>query len=343
MSKDEAIDSVAAQIIGTWNNVDYNVHLGFGYFANVLDIGNGRGIAITTDGVGSKATIAQEMNKYDTIGIDCVAMNVNDLLCVGATPISMVDYIAMETAIPHILKDLVTGLCTGVRRAGISLSGGELSRGHTNLRGGYPWTGFDLCGTAVGDIDLSKVIIGQHISDGDALIGIQSSGIHSNGLTIAKQALRSLHDAVMPPQNDWVIGEELLCPTHIYVPEVLELLKSDIDVKSLIHITGTGLLNLTRTASDFGYIIDNLLPTYTIFNMIQREGNLSDELMFSTFNMGIGFCVVVPDASVDKATEIVRSGGMWAEKIGYAVHDTQRRIYILPKHLVSSGNTFTKF
>ena len=196
------------------------VQLDIGYFANVIDIG-GIGLAICTDGVGSKSIIAQMMRRYDTIGIDCVAMNVNDVLCVGARPISLVDYIGVEESNADMLGGIAIGLAAGAKQAGISISGGEISPLKDVMRG------FDLVGTAVGLVPLDKIITGRDLVPGDIIIGLESSGIHSNGLTLARYVFfkqgRLSVDHVFP-ELGIPLGEELLRPTLIYVPEVLDII-----------------------------------------------------------------------------------------------------------------------
>src|SRR6201993_4183070 len=198
------------------------VQLDIGYFANVVDIG-GIGLAICTDGVGSKTIIAQMMDRYDTIGIDCVAMNVNDVICVGARPISMVDYIAVENADAEMLGAIAIGLAAGAKQAGVSGSGGEISQLKDVIRG------FDLIGMAVGIVPLDRIITGRDLVPGDVIIGLESNGIHSNGLTLARQAF--LERAKLPidhvfPELGISLGEELLRPTLIYVREILDVINS---------------------------------------------------------------------------------------------------------------------
>ena len=225
------------------------VKLDIGYFANVIDIG-GVGLAICTDGVGSKSIIAQMMRRYDTIGIDCVAMNVNDLLCVGARPISLVDYIGVEESDADMLGAIAVGLAAGAKQAGVSISGGEISPLKDVMRG------FDLVGTAVGLVPLDRIITGRDLVPGDVVIGLESSGIHSNGLTLAryvffKQGKFSV-DHVFP-ELGISLGEELLRPTLIYVPEILAIIDNIPTVKALINITGDGLLNLPRVDAKVGF------------------------------------------------------------------------------------------
>src|SRR5437764_6377487 len=179
---DVGLRRIIARITATWPQSGFGaVQLPIGYFANVVDIG-GLGLALCTDGVGSKAIVAQMMGKYDTIGIDCVAMNVNDLLCVGARPVSMVDYIAIDRADAAILDGMAIGLTEGARQAGVSISGGEISQ----LPDMVP--GFDVFGRAGGTVPLDRILIGRDIQPGDRVIGIASNGIHSNGFTLARRA-----------------------------------------------------------------------------------------------------------------------------------------------------------
>src|SRR5215216_1588680 len=184
--EDHALTRLVKHIKPTWpTHGTGRVALDIGYFANVLDLG-GIGLAITTDGVGTKVMIAQLMNTYNTIGIDCVAMNVNDLLCVGATPISMVDYLAIESLNPDMIEAIAEGMAQGAEQANISISGGEMAQLRDIIKGAMPELGFDLAGTAIGTVALDKIIIGQQIEDGDVVIGIESNGIHSNGLSLAR-------------------------------------------------------------------------------------------------------------------------------------------------------------
>src|SRR6266566_9542539 len=212
------------------------VQLPIGYFANVIDIG-GIGLAICTDGVGSKVIIAQLMQRYETIGIDCIAMNVNDLICVGAQPISLVDYIAVERANAAILDAIAIGLADGAEQAGISISGGETAQLEDVVHG------FDLAGTAVGIVPLDKILTGRDVEPGDRVIGIQSSGIHSNGMSLARKVFFKRAEPLPlnypVPGSGASLGDELLRPTLIYVREVMEILRQVPSVKALAHIRAT--------------------------------------------------------------------------------------------------------
>lgn len=296
----------------------YPVLLPFGYFANVIDIG-GTGIAICTDGVGSKALIAQMMGRYDTIGVDCVAMNVNDLICVGAKPVSMVDYLAVENARPGFFDEIAKGLEQGAKTAGVSISGGEIAQLRAMIKGQTEGSGFDLAGAAIGQVDLDKIIIGQAIEDGDVVIGLESNGIHSNGVTLARKIFfddnkYEVHSEF--PEINCTLGEELLKPTYIYVKEVLDVLSHGLKVKALIHITSYGFFNLARVKSNVGFVIDKLPTIPPIFSLIMQFGNVPWREMFSLYNMGIGFCIVVPQDDAARVLSIVESHGRMAHIIG---------------------------
>jgi phosphoribosylformylglycinamidine cyclo-ligase len=303
------------------------VQLRIGYFANVVNIGGGQGLAICTDGVGSKAIIAQLMNRYDTIGIDCIAMNVNDLICVGAQPISLVDYIAVERVNAQILDSIAIGLADGAEQAGISISGGETAQLEDVVHG------FDLAGTAVGTVPLNKILTGRNLEPGDQIIGIQSSGIHSNGLTLARKAFfkrdRPFPLDYLMPETGVSLGEELLRPTLIYVREMMEILKTISDVKALVNITSDGLLNLNRVDNPrVGFLIDEMPDAPEIFKLIQHYGEVHTAEMFEVYNMGVGFCVVVDETKVSSALSILEKHGRKAWVIGKVIEDPSKGVYI---------------
>jgi phosphoribosylformylglycinamidine cyclo-ligase len=312
------------------------VQLPIGYFANVIDIG-GTGLAICTDGVGSKAIVAQMMGKYDTVGIDCVAMNVNDLLCVGAKPLSLVDYIAIDKANAEVLDGIAIGLTEGARQAGVSITGGEISQLPDMVRG------FDLVATAVGTVPLDRIIVGHDLQPGDAVIGIASNGIHSNGFTLARrvffeQAGLSVHHVF--PELGCELGAELLRPTYIYVPEIVEIIDRIASVKALVHITGDGLLILPRVDADIGFVLDQLPPPPPIFGLIEQHGAVSRAEMFEVFNMGIGFCVVVGAADIGATLAILARHGRQASVIGHAVADATKSVHLPQQKLVGQGKRF---
>jgi len=346
-------EEVALRHLVKWTARTFNfrdkkgsVKLKGGYFANVIDIGEGRGLAISTDGVGTKILIAQLMGKYDTVGIDCVAMNVNDVLCVGAEPISMVDYLAVDDPEPELLEQIGKGLYEGAKIAKISICGGEVAQLRemiTGLRKGYQ---FDLVGTAVGMVDLKRVITGQDIQDKEVVVAFASSGIHSNGLTLARRALferGGLKVDSYIPELGKTLGEELLEPTLIYVPPVVEMIKEGINIKALINITGEGFLNLNRVSTPVSYLLDNLPSPHPIFSLIQRTGNISDEEMFRVFNMGVGFCLVIPEEELDAIQRIAGKHNMRVSRIGYIRKEGKREVLIPGKKLIGQEDRFIKY
>jgi phosphoribosylformylglycinamidine cyclo-ligase len=304
-----------------------------GYFANVIDLGGGQGLAISTDGVGTKLLIAQGLDRYDTIGIDCVAMNVNDVLCVGAEPLSVVDYLAVEAPEPRLLEEIGRGLHEGARRAGVTISGGELAVVPEMVRGEREGFGFELAATCVGLVQLERIVDGSALQPGDVLIGLPSSGIHSNGLTMARRILlgpRAFRLESQVAELGRVLGEELLEPTAIYVSEVLEVLRAGIEVHAIAHITGDGWLNLARVGATAGYVIEQLPEPPPIFQLIRRSGGLLDQEMYRVFNMGVGFCLAVPAGRADEALGLLRRVHPKAAPLGQAVADTERRIVLAP-------------
>ena len=314
------------------------VKLNIGYFANVIDIG-GIGLAICTDGVGSKSIIAHMMNRYDTIGIDCVAMNVNDAICVGARPISMVDYIAIEKADADILGAIAIGLAAGAKQAGISISGGETAVLKDVVRG------FDLAGTVVGIVALDRIITGRDLVPGDVIIGLESSGIHSNGLTLARHVFferAKLSIDHLFPELGIPLGEELLRPTLIYVPEVLDVINNIPSLKALINITGDGLLNLSRVDATVGFLIDDLPPMPPVFRLIQQHGAVDTAEMFEVYNMGVGFCILVAERDADSALEILRQHGRRARIIGRTIEDDSKGVHLPRERLVGHGKAFRR-
>ena len=335
---DSGLRNIIGRITATWPpaGVFGAVQLPIGYFANVVDIG-GIGLALTTDGVGSKAIVAEAMGKYDTIGIDCIAMNVNDLLCVGARPVSMVDYIAVGRADAAMLDGIAIGLAEGSRQAGISISGGEISQLGDIVRG------FDLVGAAVGTVALDRILVGRDLVPGDRVVGIASDGLHSNGFTLARRVLLErggLRVDRAVAELGCTVGEEMLRPTPIYVREILELLDRIPSVKALIHITGDGLLNLSRVVAEVGFVLDALPPPPPIFGLIQRFGGVADAEMYEVFNMGVGFCVLLPEADADAAAALLTAHGRHAAVIGHVVADPEKAVHLPQRKLVGRGKRF---
>jgi phosphoribosylformylglycinamidine cyclo-ligase len=289
-----------------------------GHYANVLKIDEQRGLALSCDSVGSKVIVCEQLGRYDTIGIDLFGMNANDVICVGADPIALLDYIAVEEANPEILEQIGIGLRAGAELAGVEIPGGELAvlpdvvRGHPSPRG------FDLVGFCVGLVDLAAVVTGDAVAPGDALIGIPSSGIHSNGLSLARTVLTDLDEEL----DGVTVGDMLLEPTALYVRAIRELLVSDVDVRGLAHITGDGFLNLLRLEADAGYRIGSPLPVPRVFELIAERGEVDDAELYEVFNMGCGFCVVVPNGDADAAVALLSRHHPGTAVIGQATTAT---------------------
>lgn len=315
------------------------------HFAGIVKITPELGIAIKTDGVGTKVLIAQMMDEYDTIGIDCIAMNVNDIICVGAEPTTFVDYIAIERVDAEMLEEIAKGLARGAEMAKVAIVGGEIAQLPEIIRGKGTGKGLDLSGACIGAVSLDKIVKGDDLKEGDVVLGLRSSGIHSNGLTLARKVL--LKDADLKidayiDKLDRTLGEELLEPTHIYVPEVLRMLEEGLDVKVLAHITGDGLLNLNRVAEGFGYVIEDLPKPQPIFELIQEYGGIADEEMYRVFNMGVGFCVVLPREEIDDACQIADKHKVESFVMGYATKDPLERVVLKPVGLERTGVKFRK-
>lgn len=341
------LEDEALRQIGKWVNKTFDFNecrpaLPLGYFANVLKLPGALWVAISTDGVGTKLLIAQQLGKFDTVGIDCVAMNANDVICVGARPISMVDYVAVETLSPEVMGEIGRGLHDGAQAAGISIPGGEIAQVGEMIRGAAKGNGFDLVGTCIGTVPANKLVVGQDIRGGEAIVGIESSGIHSNGLTLArrvllKEARLRLEDRL--PEIGKPLGEELLIPTHIYVREIIEMIDEGLKIKALIHITSDGFLNLNRIEAEAGFVISDPLEAQPIFSLIQKRG-VSFAEMFRVFNMGTGFCVVVDRSDAERVRKIAKIHGRKSDVIGYTVMDPERKVWIPRHRLVGKGKTF---
>ena len=288
-----------------------------GHYASVIKLDERLGIALSTDGVGTKLVLAEQLGRFDTVGIDCVAMNVNDVICVGAEPLAMLDYIAIEKADPEVCEEIGVGLARGAEKAGIEIPGGELAQLGQLVRG------VDVSGACFGTVSLDAIVDGSAVQPGDVVIGLPSTGLHSNGYTLARSAL-----AEIPLDDDRLgrpLGDVLLEPTEIYVKPIVELLRSEVDVRGLAHITSGGTKNLLRLAAEVGYEIDDPLPVPPVFDLIQERGGVSDEEMSEVFNMGCGFCVVVPAGDESAALELLRRHYPAAKPVGRAT-DGPRRI-----------------
>ena len=299
-----------------------------GHYAAVLEIAPNLGIALSTDGVGSKIVVAEQTGRYDTVGIDCVAMNVNDVVCVGAEPIAMVDYLAVERTDPEMLRAIAVGLRAGAEAAGVEIPGGELAQVPELIRGHPSPRGFDLNGACFGTVALDALVTGAACAPGDAVVGLPSSGVHSNGLTLARRALLDDGGLALDARPDELRGasvaDALLEPTVIYVRAVLELLRGDVPVHGLAHITGDGLLNLLRLGDHVGWEVDAPLPVPPVFELVQECGRISDPEMHEVFNMGCGFCVVVPGDRAAEAVDVLAARHPGAAVVGRVTGDAGR-------------------
>ena len=291
---------------------------GFGHYAGLIEF-NKRIMTLHTDGVGSKILVAQAMNKYNSIGIDCIAMNVNDTVCLGATPVGYLSYVALEKTNDNLLKEITKGLVKGANMSNIAIVGGEtaiLSGIITGQRKDY---NFDLAGMVLGILEnKKKMILGDKIRPGDIIIGINSSGIHSNGLTLAREVLLKQHS--INDKLDFInksIGAELLTPTTIYSNIILKIVeKFGTKIHGLAHITGGAFTKLKRLNEHVDYVLDNLPAIKGIFKQIMVDGNISEKEMYRTFNMGIGFCIIVARETADEIIETINIERMKAGIIG---------------------------
>ncbi|MDX6606780.1 MAG: phosphoribosylformylglycinamidine cyclo-ligase [Solirubrobacterales bacterium] len=312
VSQGDADAAVAALVsaLGASAPAESRQVLASGHYANVVRLDERTGIALSTDGVGTKLLLAEELGRWDTVGIDCVAMNVNDVICVGAEPMAMVDYLAVDRADPEVAGAIGVGLARGAELAGIEIVGGELAQL------GEIVNGLDLAGACFGVVGLDELITGAAIEPGDAVIGLPSSGLHSNGYTLARSVLDGI--TLDDERLGRPLREVLLEPTEIYVKPVVELLRSDLDVRGLAHITSGGLGNLLRLEAEVAYEIDDPLPAPPVFSLIQELGEVGDEEMHEVFNMGCGFCVIVPAGDEPAALKMLRARYPDAKRIGRA-------------------------
>ena len=312
-----AADSAVAALVGALGRIELGraarqVPLP-GHYASVIRIDERTGIALSTDGVGTKILVAEQLGRFDTVGIDCVAMNVNDVICVGAEPLAMLDYVAIERADPEVCEQIGVGLARGAELAGVEIPGGELAQLGDLVRG------FDLTGACFGVVALEEIVDGASVEPGDPVIGLPSSGIHSNGYTLARSALEGISlDEDPEGRLGRPLGEVLLEPTEIYVRPVLELLRSAVDVRGLAHITSGGLENLLRLAAEVGYEIDEPLLPQPIFDLIGERAEADADEMHRVFNMGCGFCCVVAPEDEAAAVGILRRHYPRARRIGRA-------------------------
>ncbi len=263
-----------------------------------------------TDGCGTKVKLAFLLNKHDTIGIDAVAMCVNDVACAGGEPLFFLDYIACGKNIPEKIATIVKGVAEGCKQSGCALVGGETAE-HPGL---MPEDEYDLAGFAVGVVDRKDLITGQNIKDGDVLIGMASSGVHSNGFSLVRKVFRMTEDNLNRYRDELgkTLGEALITPTKIYVKALKSIKDAGVTVKGCSHITGGGFYeNIPRMLPDgiVANVNKDSYPVPPIFDLIQKEGNIAEEMMYNTFNMGLGMVIAVDPADVDKTMEAIKAAG----------------------------------
>ncbi len=271
-----------------------------------------------TDGVGTKLKLAFLMDKHDTVGIDCVAMCVNDIICGGAAPMFFLDYIACGKNDPERIAQIVAGITEGCRQAECALVGGETAE----MPGFYPVDEYDLAGFSVGIVDEKKIIDGKDLAEGDVLIGLASSGVHSNGFSLVRKVFDVEHTDLKAPMAELggkSLGETLLAPTRIYVKAVKSLLKAGVNIHAVSHITGGGFYeNVPRMMTEglTAQIKLDSFPRLPIFDLIQNTGSIPTRDMYNTFNMGIGMILAVPAAQAQEALNVLKDAGETAYQIG---------------------------
>jgi len=281
-----------------------------GQFTGLIDLGD-LVLTLATDGVGTKLLVAEALNKWDTVGIDCMAMNVNDTICVGAEPIAFVDYIAIDEPNEIITDQIGIGLNRAAELANVDLVGGEIAVLPEMVKG------VDLSGTALGMLRKDDMITGANVQEGDAIIGLRSSGVHSNGMTLARKALASANISLEDEIDglDRSVGLELLTPTEIYVRDVLKVVRS-VKVTGMVDVTGGGLKNFVRLKKGLRYDITDPIEPQPIFKTIQKAGGITDHEMYKTFNMGMGFGIVLPPEGVEEALSLLKGRGELVGRVG---------------------------
>ena len=274
-----------------------------------------------TAGVGTKLRLAMLLNKHDTIGIDCVAMCVNDIICGGASPLFFLDYIACGRNDPARIAEIVAGIAEGCRQSECALVGGETAE-HPGV---MPDEDYDLAGFSVGIVDEENIIDGKRLSTGDVLIGLGSTGVHSNGFSLVRKVLDVEHTDLTSPMEELggrSLGETLLAPTRIYVKAVKALLKAGVDIHAISHITGGGFYeNVPRMMTDglTARIDLKTFPKLPIFDLIQRKGNIPERDMYNTFNMGLGMILAIPAVQAERALSTLTDAGENAYQVGSVV------------------------
>jgi len=273
-----------------------------GQFTSLIDF-DGTVLTLCTDGVGTKLLIAEALDKWDTVGIDCMAMNVNDTICVGAEPFAFVDYIAIDRPDERITEQIGIGLERAAEECNVDIVGGEIAVLPEIVRG------VDLSGTALGWLEKEKIVDGSKVRIGDAIIGLRSSGIHSNGMTLARKVLESV-EMNLDEKFDRLgktIGQELLTPTELYVKKVVELVDK-VSIHGMVDVTGGGLKNFVRLKKDVLFEITEPIGPQPVFEIISELGHVSPTEMYKTFNMGMGYGIVLPQESVKEALHVLGEG-----------------------------------
>ncbi len=332
MKEGDSIRSLVSALSFRREGFGGHVDIG-GHFTGLIDIGD-RYLSMCTDGVGTKMMIAESLNKWDTVGIDCMAMNVNDMICIGAEPLAFVDYIATESPSPELLGQIGVGLNEGARQSNLTIIGGETATLPEIVNG------LDLAGTCLGAVGKDDVITGEKVTEGDLIIGLPSTGVHSNGFSLVRRVLKdsgipltstlsevlgadawkggNRFPASRAEFESWagenpeiIVGEMLLEPTAIYVRSIMEMLSNCPrgSIHGMAHITGGGLRNLPRMNEGWAYRIREPLDVSPVFKMLQVLGSVADLEMYQTFNMGMGFSIVVEAEHADKALEILGPAG----------------------------------
>ncbi len=311
---------IGKDIEKTQHFLDYGkVISGFGHYAGLIEIGD-KIMALHTDGVGTKILISQLMGKFDTIGIDCIAMNVNDVVCVGSKPLGYLSYIALQKTNDTLLKEITKGLIKGAKLSDVAIVGGETAILPDIITGKNNDYNFDLAGMIFGVInDKKKMILGNKIKNGDVIIGIESSGLHSNGYTLARKVLLEKYNVGDRPEYlKTSLGKELLKPTTIYSKTILKLI-DEFDtsiIHGLSHITGGAFTKLKRLNSNVNYVLDDLPQIDGIFKQIMNDGKIDVKEMYKTFNMGIGFCIIVSKDKADEIIEVINKDKLKCQVIG---------------------------
>ena len=319
--------------------------LASGYFATIMHLPPGPAIALTTDGVGTKIMLAEEVGRWEPIGVDCVANNVNDLICVGAVPLALLDYIATDRIDESVLDEVARGLFLGAELAGIAIPGGEIAQiGEMLAKSESGAPTLDLVGTAIGAVPQERTPLdGSNVRPGDVVIGLPSSGLHSNGYSLARHALFKkgglrLNDQV--PGSGRRLADALLQPTRVYVNAAEALWAAGVTPRGMAHISGGGLLNITRLAANVSYELDSLPEAPEIFGLIASAGGVDAATMYATFNMGIGFCVVVGREDLTAALDALKGAAEDATRIGTVTAEPGRTVTIPALGLKGKGDTF---